>query len=82
MGSHSVLCSPGDLPDPGMELVSPALQADSSLPSEPPGKPSLQQIQVLLFATFWNLFPEYFLSAVGQSHRCEARGCRGPAVCP
>ena len=30
--------SPGDLPDPGMEPGSPALQADSS-PSEPPGKP-------------------------------------------
>ena len=27
---------PGDLPDPGIELRSPALQADS-LPSEPPG---------------------------------------------
>ena len=27
--------SPGDLPDPGIELGSPALQADS-LPSEPP----------------------------------------------
>ena len=30
--------SPGDLPDPGIELTSPALQADS-LPSEPPEKP-------------------------------------------
>ena len=30
--------SPGDLPDPGIEPRSPALQADSS-PSEPPGKP-------------------------------------------
>ena len=32
---------PGDLPDPGMETVtpaSPALQADS-FPTEPPGKP-------------------------------------------
>ena len=29
---------PGDLPNPGMESRSPALQADS-LPSEPPGKP-------------------------------------------
>ena len=29
---------PGDLPDQGIELGSPALQADS-LPSEPPGKP-------------------------------------------
>ena len=30
--------SPGDLPDPGTEPGSPALQADS-LPSEPPRKP-------------------------------------------
>ena len=30
----------GDLPDPGIEPKSPALQADS-LPSEPPGKPFL-----------------------------------------
>ena len=32
------LPSPGDLPEPGIELRFPALQADS-LPSEPPGKP-------------------------------------------
>ena len=32
--------SPGDLSDPGMEPMSPALQA-VSLPSEPPGKPNL-----------------------------------------
>ena len=30
--------SPGDLPNPGIEPRSPALQADSLL-SEPPGKP-------------------------------------------
>ena len=30
--------SPGDLPDPGIEPKSPALQADT-LTSEPPGKP-------------------------------------------
>ena len=29
---------PGDLPEPGIEPVSPALQAES-LQSEPPGKP-------------------------------------------
>ena len=29
---------PGDLPNPGIDLRSPALQADS-LPSQPPGKP-------------------------------------------
>ena len=30
---------PGDLPDPGIEPRSPALQADA-VPSEPPGKPT------------------------------------------
>jgi len=30
--------SPGDLPEPGIKPMSPALQADS-LPSELPGKP-------------------------------------------
>ena len=30
--------SPGDLPNPGIELRSPALQVDT-LPSEPPEKP-------------------------------------------
>ena len=36
MGCRSLL--QGNFPDPGIELRSPALQADS-LPSEPPGKP-------------------------------------------
>ena len=31
--------SPGDLPNPGIELWSPSLQIDS-LPSEPPEKPN------------------------------------------
>ena len=35
--SELPLLSPGDLPDPGIEPGSPALQADSSL-SEPPGQ--------------------------------------------
>ena len=32
------VASPGDLPDPGVESRSPALQADSFM-SEPPGRP-------------------------------------------
>ena len=36
------LPSPGDLPNPGMEPRSPALQADA-LTSEPPGKPSVHK---------------------------------------
>ena len=34
------LPSPGDLPDPGIEPWSPALEADA-LTSEPPGKPKV-----------------------------------------
>ena len=41
--------SPGDLPDPGMEPRSPALQEDS-LPTEPPGKPfSLLQLLIRIW---------------------------------
>ena len=39
--------SPGDLPEPGIELRSPAIQADSLLP-EPPGKPSLLCRRIIL----------------------------------
>ena len=38
--------SPGDLPDPGIEPGSPALQADSLL-TEPPGKPFLYCVSYL-----------------------------------
>ena len=34
--------SPGDLPNPGIEPRSPAIQADA-LPSEPPGKPQYEE---------------------------------------
>ena len=37
-GVGSPFLSPGDLPDPGIKLGSPALQSDS-LPAELPGKP-------------------------------------------
>ena len=43
-------CPPsGDLPNPGIEPTSPALQA-VSLPTEPPGKPSLAVRIMVLFA--------------------------------
>ena len=45
--SRLPLPSPRDLPNPGIEPWSPALQADS-LPSEPPGKSSIIQIKTLL----------------------------------
>ena len=40
--SGSPLPSPGDLPNPGIEPESPALQADSLLP-EPPGTSTKQK---------------------------------------
>ena len=56
-----LLClPPGDLPNPGIEPRSPALQADS-LPSEPPGKPkntrvgSLSLLQGIFLAQELNL---------------------------
>ena len=42
--------SPGDLPDPGIEPGSPALQADS-LPSEPPGKPTPPEKSLILLSS-------------------------------
>ena len=47
--------SPGDLPNPGIELGSPALQADA-LPTEPPGNPSFQ-----LDVLYLDRFTEFFL---------------------
>ena len=38
--------SPGDLPNPGIEPRSPALQ-EHALPSEPPGKPSSRQNELV-----------------------------------
>ena len=50
--------SPGDLPNPGIESGSPALQADA-LPSEPAGKQYLLKItlktSLKLFSKFWLL---------------------------
>ena len=45
-GVGSQFPSPGDLPNPGTEPRSSALQVDS-LPAEPPGKPD-NQIEVIL----------------------------------
>ena len=42
--------SPGDVPNPGIERRSPALQADS-LPAEPPGK-ALTEKKVVLFISY------------------------------
>ena len=41
--------SPGDLPDPGMELASPAL-AGGFFTTEPPGKPPYIQYKLYIAA--------------------------------
>ena len=62
--------SPGDLPHPGIEPGSPALQADV-LPSEPPGKPeilegSLIYILVLICIQILELQPQNLPSIRSQ----------------
>jgi len=49
--SGQPICSPGELPNPGIELGSPALQEDS-LPAELPGKPRVCGIRTKDFSTF------------------------------
>ena len=46
--------SPGDLPNPGMEPRSPALQV-VSLPSEPPGKPCCYMVTCKPFIAMLNI---------------------------
>ena len=60
--------SPGNLPNPGIESASPALQSDS-LPPEPPGKPVLDT---------WRLFCSsvQFRSATQSCPAlCDLMGC-------
>ena len=45
----------GDLPDPGIEPGSPALQADALL-SEPPGKPGPRAVYALSYCLFIELY--------------------------
>ena len=58
-----------DLPNPGIELGSPALQADA-LPSEPPGKSQIEAMTGLVFVSIC------FLTRHGHSLPCVL----GPVV--
>ena len=49
-----IFSSPGDLPNPGIELRSPVLQVDS-LPAEPQGKPKNSRVGTL--SLFQRIFP-------------------------
>ena len=68
--------SPGNLPNPGIEPRSPALQADS-LPAEPQGKPMFllegqMIVKELLFSfTFVILLPTIALSFRGYERNLE-----------
>ena len=50
--------TPGDLPDPGIELASPALQVDS-LPSEPPAKFSDEKERLKVTGDLWPESPGF-----------------------
>ena len=49
--------SPGELPDPGIELRSPELQAGALL-SEPPGKP------IEIKCKFYSTMPEFLINKI------------------
>ena len=51
------LPSPGDLPDPGIEPRSPALEAEA-LSSEPPGKGDLLKEFAIVFITSSIVWPQ------------------------
>ena len=60
--------SPENLPDPGIELRSPALQA-GSLPSEPSGKKALHIIHFTFIRTLldWALWFSSYMDELGLS---------------
>ena len=66
--------SPRDLPDPGVEPRSPALQA-YSLPSEPPGKPYILTLTFSQFFIFWGEEGLQLISQASHIAHCNV----GPA---
>ena len=71
MGSHFLL--QGNLPDPGIKLGSPSLQADS-LPSEPPRKPSFvknttfaQLLKAISWIHHWSLCFRSHIESINKS---------------
>ena len=67
--------SPGDLPEPGIEPGSPALQADA-LPTEPPGSPCC--VSTLFLKNFWHAtkqagsqFPDQELNLCPLHWKCR-----------
>ena len=66
--------SPGNLPDPGVELRSPALQAES-LPSEPPGYTTeyysliKKRNEIMPFAATWMDLEIIILGELSQKEK-------------
>ena len=55
---------PGDIPNPGIEPRSPTLQVDS-LPTEPPGKPSIS-----ILIVYWS---SYSFNCLSQTRRVQKK---------
>ena len=80
------LSSPGDLPNPGIESGSLALQADS-LSSEPSGKPNItnrsQKLSIPLHSAMLTFFHFYLclcvLSCFSHVQICDLMDCSPPA---
>ena len=74
--------SPGDLPDPGIEPRSPALQADS-LPSKPLGKPLCDNIvQILKHVLFsWRITNVYIINVNHTNDNFEIKSTLGRNNC-
>ena len=64
--------SPGDLPNPGVEPSSSALQADS-IPSEPPGKPPVYLYNGILFIHKKELSSEIHYNMMNLKHTVSDR---------
>ena len=60
---------PGDLPNPGMEPLSPALQVDS-LPAEPLGKALAESLESVLFFFFKDIY-SFTFGCGGSSLLCS-----------
>ena len=52
--------SPGDLPNPGIEPMSPTLQADF-LPAEPQGSYNSHFLNVISLWNFFHMYPSFYL---------------------
>ena len=65
--------SSGDLPDPGIELGSPALQADA-LTSEPQGSQGLKDVGNGEMLVKWYTFPNFFFFTAWDFSSCSEQG--------